>query len=222
MERVPTGSRVLDTAFDGGIPSGTSLFVSGEEGAGATEFAMTLLHETVQHHARRALFASALRSAGRVRDELAMLFEDKLAENVEVRTVAPEGPGALMEIVQGLARGDVLVLESADSLTRTGEGRSLTPVWRELADAAHARGVILVLLHSPGTLPSPVESSLAECADGILRFMWQDGGPSRRRVLAIAKLRGLSSVLGGEQVPKFEVALEKGLGYSLSRDSSVV
>jgi KaiC/GvpD/RAD55 family RecA-like ATPase len=222
MERAQTGSRVLDAALDGGIPWGTSLFVTGEEGAGATEFALTLLRETALKHVHRALFASALRSAGRVKSEIAALFEEKDAGAVDVRTLGAQDPRALLDLVQDLDRGDVLAVESADSLSHGAEGAALTPLWHELADAAHARGVVLVLLHAPGTLPHAVEAALAEGADGVLNFGWRDGGPSRKRTLAVAKLRGLVKVLGGEQVPVFEVALEKGLGYTISRDTSVL
>jgi len=222
MERMHTGSRVLDAAFDGGIPWGCSLFVTGEEGAGATEFALALLHERAQGHAHRAMFASALRSASRVRDEITQIFDAKDASGVEVLSLGSQDPRALLDVLADLKRGDVLALESADTLVPTPQGHAIAPLWHELADAAHARGVVLVLLHAPGTLPTAVEAALAESADGVLRFHWQEGGPSRKRVLAIAKLRGIVKLLGSEHVPLFEVGLEKGLGYSISQENSVV
>ncbi|GEM_PF-6660450 len=224
MERVQTGSRVLDAALAGGITPGTSLLVSGEEGAGATEFALTLLHAaSLAKEGHKAMFASALRSAARVRAEVAALFEDGAEAKIEVRVLRSAiAPDDVAELLAGLQKGDVLVVESADSLAKPGDGWSVMPLWHELADAAHAQGVVLLLLHAPGTLPAPVEAHLAEGADGVLRFSWQDGGPARRRILVISKLRGLAPVLGGDHVPLFEVALEPGLGYTISMENSVV
>lgn len=224
MDRVQTGSRTLDAALAGGIRPGTSLLVTGEEGAGATEFALTLLHAAcAAHTGHKAMFASALRSAARVRAEVAALFEDGDKVDIEVKVLrAAIAPDDVAELLAGLQRGDVLVVESADALAKPGDGWSILPLWHELADAAQAQGVVLLLLHAPGTLPAPVEASLAEGADGVLRFSWQDGGPARRRILAVTKLRGLAPILGGDQVPLFEVALEPGLGYTISMEHSVV
>jgi KaiC/GvpD/RAD55 family RecA-like ATPase len=225
MERVQTGSRILDTALAGGIPSGSSLLVSGEEGAGATEFALTVLRTAARDAPhRKARFASALRSAARVAGELEALFEGaKEVELIDVRVLAPmESAAHLGNVLDGLGGGDVLVIESADALAGGHDAQRLIPFWHSLADAAQERGVVVILLHAPGTLPLGVEAAIAEGADGVLRFTWHDGGPTRRRLLSIPKLRGLAPVLDGEQVPVFEVALQRGLGFSISRETSVL
>lgn len=225
MDRVQTGSRILDAALAGGIPPGSALLVSGEEGAGATEFALTVLRTAARAHPdRKARFASALRSSARVSSELASLFEGaEEVARIDVRVLAPMDAAAhLGNVLDGLGEGDVLVIESADALASGQDARRLMPFWHGLADAAQERGVVVVLLHAPGTLPSAVEASLAEGADGVLRFTWHDGGPMRRRLLSIPKLRGLAPVLDGEQVPIFEVALQRGLGFSISRETSVL
>lgn len=224
MERVQTGSRILDTALAGGIPPGSALLVSGEEGAGATEFALTVLRTAAREHVRKARFASALRSAARVSGEMKALFEGAAeVADIDVRVLPPMDAGAhLGNVLDGLGEGDVLVIESADALASGQDARRLMPFWHGLADAAQEQGVVVVLLHAPGTLPSAVEASLAEGADGVLRFAWHDGGPTRRRVLSISKLRGLAPMLDGEQVPVFEVALQRGLGFSISRETSVL
>ena len=224
MERVETGSRVLDTALAGGIPAGSILFVSGEEGAGATEFALTILRAASKPGSgHKARFASALRSAPRIRRELDALFEGEAARVIDVCKLTAAATRKDMEaLISDLGPGDVLAIESADSLAVLGDGFGLIPIWHDLADAASAKGVVVILLHSPGTLPSPVEAGLAETADGVLRFTWQDGGPVRRRILAISKLRGLAPVLDGDQVPVFEVALQRGIGFSVSVERSVV
>lgn len=223
MDRIQTGNRSLDAALAGGIPPGTALLLRGEEGAGATEFALTVLRSaTSQAHVAR--FASALRSTNRVRHEYAELFEDeKGGKDLEVKTIrfdkAQADPTGLLA---GLRSGDVLVLESADALAPPGDGVSLLPFWREVADAAGEAGVIVLLLESPGTLPHAVASSLAEAADGVMEFTWKDSGPVRRRVLALTKLRGLAPALDGGDVPVFEVSLHRGIGFTVSRGKSVL
>ena len=223
MDRIQTGNRSLDAAFAGGIAPGTVLLLKGEEGAGATEFALTVLRAaTGQAHVAR--FASALRSTGRVRHEYAELFEDQDGgQGLEVRAIFGDKARAdPAGILAGLRAGDVLVLESADALAPPGDGVSLLPFWREVADAAGEQGVVVLLLESPGTLPPAVEASLAETADGVLEFLWRDGGSMRRRALAITKLRGLAPGLDGSEVPVFEVALHRGVGFTVSRGKSVL
>ncbi|HWH09058.1 MAG TPA: hypothetical protein VNX21_07645 [Candidatus Thermoplasmatota archaeon] len=223
MERIQTGNRSLDAAFAGGIAPGTVLLLRGEEGAGATEFALTVLRSATRQ-SRGARFASALRSPRRVRHEYAELFEDGDGGlGLEVKPLLGEMARAdPAGVLGGLRAGDVLVLESADALAPPGDGVSLLPFWREVADAAGEAGVVLLLLDSPGTLPPAVDASLAEAADGVLEFTWKDGGPVRRRVLALTKLRGLAPALDGGEVPVFEVALHRGVGFTVSRGKSVL
>ena len=65
-ERIHTGSRVLDAALAGGLPQGASLFVTGEEGAGATEFAITILRTVAgEKTGHKARFVSAGHAPGR-------------------------------------------------------------------------------------------------------------------------------------------------------------
>ena len=224
-DRVQTGSRVLDAALAGGLPRGASLLVSGEEGAGATEFALTVLKTIAgDKSGHKARFVSAMRSAPRVTEEMKELFEEpKPIAGLDIVMMASNvTPKDAENILSGLDKGDVLVIESADSLAVLGDGYGLIPFWRALGNEAAARGITVLLLHAHGTLPMPVEHALAQIADGVLRFTWHDGGPSHRRQLEIPKLRGLAPVLDGDQVPIFEVALSKGVGFTVSRERSLV
>lgn len=223
--KVPTGSRVLDAALAGGLPQGGSLFITGEEGAGATEFALTILRQIAQgKHHHKARFVSALRSAARVTEELRELFDDpKPVHGLDVIVMpAHVTPKEAHLILADLGAGDVLAIESADSLAALGDGYGLIPFWRALSNEAHERGVTVLLLHAHGTLPTSVEAALAQGADGVLKFSWHYGGVSHRRQLQIFKLRGLAPVLDGDQVPIFEVALQRGVGYSVSLERSLV
>jgi KaiC/GvpD/RAD55 family RecA-like ATPase len=224
--RVPTGNSTLDTALGGGIPYGSTLLVEGEEGAGATEFAMTVLRTVAVERGGESIvrFISALRSAPRVTRELAELFEQqKEVEQINVRVIRPRQVEAdcVLSILD-MGSGSVLVIESASALARTESGKDLLALIQLLGDRAAESGVVVILLHTPGTIPESVESSLGEAADGVLSFQWLDSGPSRRRLLRIKKMRGLAPVLDGEQIPVFEVGLHRGRGFDISKVKSVI
>ena len=223
MTRVQTGVRTLDAALAGGIAPGAALLLTGEEGAGATEFALAFARHAVSNGAQ-ARVVSALRSPARIKAEYGELFEDQEGgKNLEVRAIAGEKLRAMPTFpLEGLRRSDVLIVESADALAPSGDGYTLTPCWRELADGAADTGVIVMLLLSRGTLPPAVEAALGEAADGVLQFTWEQAGPARRRSLAIVKLRGLAPVLDGGEVPLFEIKLQRGSGFSVDRGRSVL
>lgn len=223
MPRVKTGVQTLDAALSGGITPGAVLLLTGEEGAGATEFAFAFARNAMTQGAQ-ARIVSALRSPARVIAEYRDLFEDPAgAKKIEVQPIAGDKLRAFPTApLEGLQQGDVLVIESADALAPSGDGYTLTPCWRELADGAGERGVIVMLLHSRGTLPPAVEAAIAEASDAVLQFSWVQAGPARRRSLAIVKLRGLSPLMDSAEVPLFEVSLQRGVGFTVSRGRSVL
>lgn len=215
---------MLDAALAGGLPSGATLLVTGEEGAGGAEFVLSILRATALAKVHVARFSSALRAPARVARELNQIFDDeKASTKLDVRAIDAktlrQGPEALLA---GLNKGDVLALESAQSLTVAGREAEFTTLWREIGDTAAERGICVILLHARGSLPRETEVALAEQADGVVDFTWFDGGTARRRVLTITKMRGLSTALDGEQVPVFEVGLHRGVGFSLARGKSVL
>lgn len=224
MTLVQTGVRVFDAALAGGFTPGTSLLLIGEEGAGATEFALAFARHAAKQEERRVRILSALRSPSRVASEVRALFEG--AESSPLLDIRSINVAALLaepaSILEGLDPGSIVLIESADALARAGDASELPVCWRTIADRASDLGILVMLLHSPGTLPPAVEVALAEEADGVLRFAWHEMGPSRRRSLSIVKLRGLAPVLDGAEVPVFEVALHRGVGFSLSRGRSVL
>lgn len=216
--RVKTGSATLDDALEGGFPAGTLVLAESDAGTGATEFALGLARST---NGARTHFLTALRSAERAEREARLLLEGA-PDALDVESIRTgSDAGVVMDALAGLGTGDVLVLESASSIARAVDSDLVTLV-RDVADAAARTSAVVVLLHATGTLPTHVEAALAELADARLTFSWVDGGPTRRLVLALTKLRGLSELLEHEQVPIFEVALERGRGVSVSRVKSVV
>lgn len=224
MELVETGVTQIDAALAGGVAAGASLLLAGQEGAGATEFALGFLRHAVSRGKRRARIVSALRSPTRIANEMIALFDDpSAAKAIDIRALDADKLRANpTHILDGLTHGDVLLIESADSLAAPHDAPGFTPCWRVIADEAGDRGVIVMMLEAVGTLPRTVEVALEEAADGIFEFTWQQSGAARRRGFTIVKLRGLSPILEGADVPVFEVALQKGVGISVSRGRSVL
>ena len=223
--RVPTGNPILDTALGGGLPAGALLLLDGEEGAGATEFALSILRGVARGQmGRKARFSTVLRPAASVAREAAALFEDeKLGATIEVQVMDPaNAPEGCRVALKGLAGGDVLVLESAAALYRALPERAFTSILQGLRDAVAEAGATVLVLHASGSIPATVEAEMAEVADGVFSFRWRDGGTSRRRLLAVTKLRGLAPILDGDEVPVYEAGLHRGLGFSLSQVKSVV
>lgn len=223
MHRVLTGSDPLDDALGGGLPSGSTILVEGPQGMGSTEFSLSLLRRVASEKGRKAVFATALRTPARARAEAAALFRDKNAGGIEFIALRPaHAQLECIEAISGLNAGDALVVESTAALARAESGRDVIELVQMLANAAHEVGAIVIHLHAPGTLPTAVEASIAECADGVFTFCWRDGGPMRRRSLIVSKLRGLAPMLDGEQVPVFEASLHSGIGFAVSRVKSVI
>lgn len=216
--RVSTGNATLDAALGGGFRRGDSVLVEGEEGAGATELALTVLDKLASSGGATPRFASALRSPARVARELADLFHrEGKPPAVDVRAMPKDGPVALLA---DLPPGSVLALESASALARTME--DVVAVMGQLADRAHEQGVLLLVLSTPATMPRDVEAALAETADAVLSFQWLESGTARRRLLRVKKVRGLAPVLDGEQIPVYEVGLHRGRGFDISKVKSLI
>lgn len=223
MERVRTGSDPLDAALGGGLPCGSTLLVEGPQGMGSTEFALTILKAATCVKGRKAVFATALRAPERARSEVSTLFGEEVARRIAFRPLRPtQAREDSMQALAELAPGDVLVLESIASLSRGKPPEGVAEMVQALSNAAHQVGAIVVCLHAPGTLPPDVEATVAEIVDGVFAFSWREGGASRRRSLAVTKLRGLAPMLDGEQVPVFEAALHVGSGFAVSSVRSVV
>lgn len=222
---LPTGSRVLDSALAGGLPSGSGFLACSEEGAGATEFALALLKEVATGaHPRKAVFVSAIRSPERARREAELLLDDiKAASCITFERIgrrdALRDPRWLLDDLQ---EGDAIVVESADALANAADPTELVSFWQDLVDRAESRGVLAILLHAAATLPMAVEAALSERSDGVLYFVWKDSGPVRQRTLIVKKVRGLAPVMDADQVPVFEIGLHRGAGFSVSGTRSVL
>lgn len=221
VEAVTTANPTLDAALGGGLRQGSVVLVEGEDGAGGLEFVATLLRAAaLDGVGRRVSFLSPLRSEEDVRRELGSLFpDDKAVASIEIirlfQSQDAEGPPR----IGPLHRGDILAIESPISLTHAGI--SCADMSIAIRDAARP-GAIVLVLHARGTLSSVDEAMLREGSDVTLEFRWRENSTSMRRMLAIRKVRGLAPVMEGSQVPLFEVRLERGLAYMVSRIESVV
>lgn len=215
---IPSGNSVLDDALGGGLRAGSLVLVEGDAGAGATEFALAVLAGAV-HRDTGAVsrFATGLRAPERAKAEAEALLGDKIAASVRFSALGDDRGDGCFRAIAEMGRGDVLVIESTSAFTA-----DLPPLMRALGDATAATGALVLLLHAPGTLPHGSEVALRDAADVCVAFSWKDGGLSRRRLMTIAKVRGLAPMLEAEDVPVFEVALRHGIGIGVSRVKAVL
>ena len=225
-KRLTTGNATLDEALGGGLAPGSLVLVEGEEGAGAAEFALTMLRHVAlaKGSGTTPRFLSALRSGPRVAREIAELFpRDADAARIEVQHVDathPDGRDVLPLL--DLPPGSLAVIESASALARMDPHRGLLPTLRAVGDKAAAADIVVLLLSAPDTMTPDVEASMAEASDGVLSFQWIESGNARRRLLRVKKMRGLAPILDGEQIPIFEVGLHRGRGFSISKVKSLI
>jgi len=218
-----TGSATLDDALGGGLPTPALILVEGTSGTGSTEFALTVLFQVASSRSRIARFASALRSPGAVGREAVKLMEDPHGgERLDLRHISHLELPLLLHMVEDLAAGDCLVIESTAALARLGSPTDFTRHVCALGEAAGRVGTTILLLHAHNSIDADTEAQIREIADAVFSFYWQEDGPTRRQLLAIPKLRGLAPVLEHAQNPVFDVGMRRGRGAVVSRLESVM
>ncbi|MEM1674031.1 MAG: ATPase domain-containing protein [Candidatus Bathyarchaeia archaeon] len=62
MERISTGSDVLDLVFEGGFPAGSLIAITGSPGSGKTIFAANWIYSCIKKFDRNGLYVSFVES----------------------------------------------------------------------------------------------------------------------------------------------------------------
>ena len=100
---------------------------------------------------------------------------------------------------------------------------NLTGFLRGLQRVAKQRNITLYLLLSRGILDSSKERELADIADAVLLFKWEESsGARRQRVMYFEKFRGVMPHLEERDLVKFAVRISTSSGFEVSNIRVVI
>jgi len=133
----------------------------------------------------------------------------------------------LANVINGISPGSLLVLDSiTDIATQSGSPNcwpNLTGFLRGLQRISKQRGITTYLLLSRGILKSSEEHELADIADAVLLFRWEEStGARRQRVMYFEKFRGVMPHLEERDLVKFAVRISEAGGFEVSNIRVVI
>jgi KaiC/GvpD/RAD55 family RecA-like ATPase len=100
---------------------------------------------------------------------------------------------------------------------------NLTGFLRGLQRVAKQKNITLYLLLSRGIIDSSKERELADIADAVLLFKWEESsGARRQRVMFIEKFRGVMPHLEERDLVKFAVRISTTSGFEVSNIRVVI
>lgn len=129
-------------------------------------------------------------------------------------------PEMLMTTLNSHTPNNLVIL---DSLTDLIKSDSMT--WPDLIfflkgvqRMSKVWGGLIYALLSAGLVEEYKQEEIADCADGVLMFQWEDVGPTeRRRTMQIIKFRGLLPQLEEDNVTKFETKFTATTGFEATK-----
>ncbi len=133
----------------------------------------------------------------------------------------------LSAIINSTKPGSIVVF---DSLTEIATQTQIPNIWQNLTGflrglqrISKQRGITSYLLLSRGILRVEQEKELAEIADAVLLFRWEETTGSRRqRVMYFEKFRGVMPHLEERDLVKFAVRISPAGGFEVSNIRVVI
>jgi KaiC/GvpD/RAD55 family RecA-like ATPase len=127
----------------------------------------------------------------------------------------------LSKVIDSVKPGSLVVLDSvtdlATQMSHTDAWNNLTGFLRGLQRVSKTRGITSYLLLSGGILDSSRERELADIADAVLLFRWEETqGARRQRVMYFEKFRGVMPHLEERDLVKFAVRITETSGFEVS------
>ena len=127
----------------------------------------------------------------------------------------------LSKVIDSVKPGSLVVLDSvtdlATQMSHTDAWNNLTGFLRGLQRVSKTRGITSYLLLSGGILDSSRERELADIADAVLLFRWEETqGARRQRVMYLEKFRGVMPHLEERDLVKFAVRITETSGFEVS------
>jgi KaiC/GvpD/RAD55 family RecA-like ATPase len=166
-------------------------------------------------------------------DDLSELYFDKSVvpddwyshSNIITRLQKRAGHESLLvqlsSIINAAKPGSLVIFDSVtDIATQTqipNIWQNLTGFLRGLQRVSKQRGITCYLLLSQGILASAQQNELAEIADAVLLFRWEETtGARRQRVMYFEKFRGVMPHLEERDLVKFAVKITTTGGFEVS------
>ncbi|MGC9435253.1 MAG: RAD55 family ATPase [Methanomicrobiales archaeon] len=136
----------------------------------------------------------------------------------------------LAELSAALSRSDPGSLIIIDSLTDLAPQFADRKNWNEfisflrgLQRVSKEWGSTVYLHLTSRILPSERETEVADCADALIAFRWEDAGAGRRqRVMYFEKFRGVMPHLEENDLVKFAVRISSAGGFEVSNIRVVI
>ena len=128
----------------------------------------------------------------------------------------------LSKVIDAALPDSLIVL---DSVTEIATQSSTPALWllRGLQRVAKKRNITLYLLLTRGILDSSKEKELADIADAVLLFRWEESSSARRqRVMYFEKFRGVMPHLEERDLVKFAVRISTTNGFEVSNIRVVI
>jgi KaiC/GvpD/RAD55 family RecA-like ATPase len=127
----------------------------------------------------------------------------------------------LSKVIDTVQPGGLVVLDSVTDLatqfSQTDAWTNLAGFLRGLQRVSKTRGITSYLLLSSGILDSSKERELADIADAVLLFRWEETqGARRQRVMYFEKFRGVMPHLEERDLVKFAVRISETSGFEVS------
>lgn len=127
----------------------------------------------------------------------------------------------LSKVIDGVQPGSLVILDSVTDLATLSSHAdvwtSLSGFLRGLQRVSKTRGITSYLLLSSGILDSSRERELADIADAVLLFRWEETqGARRQRVMYFEKFRGVMPHLEERDLVKFAVRISETSGFEVS------
>ena len=127
----------------------------------------------------------------------------------------------LSNVIDSIKPGSLVVFDSiTDLATQSSHAdawNNMTGFLRGLQRVSKTRGITSYLLLSSGILDSSRERELADIADAVLLFRWEETqGARRQRVMYFEKFRGVMPHLEERDLVKFAVRISVTNGFEVS------
>jgi KaiC/GvpD/RAD55 family RecA-like ATPase len=127
----------------------------------------------------------------------------------------------LSNVIDSIKPGSLVVFDSVTDLATQSSHQdawsNMTGFLRGLQRVSKTRGITSYLLLTSGILDSSRERELADIADAVLLFRWEETqGARRQRVMYFEKFRGVMPHLEERDLVKFAVRISVTSGFEVS------